>query len=92
MAGAGHVGVDAAVGAVGAAAHLGGPVHLDVVHHQVVHVQSLEVGVGFGVAQQLQQVLARLLGPAALGGAERLGLDGVGGTVTECRRYEDTVG
>ena len=41
VAGRAHVGVDAAVGAVGAPAHFGGLVHLDVLDHQGVHIQAL---------------------------------------------------
>ncbi len=37
-----HVGVDAAVGAVGASPHLGGLVDLDVLDDQRVHVQALK--------------------------------------------------
>lgn len=42
VAGGAHVGVDAAVGAVGAPPHLGGLVDLDVLDHQRVHVQTLK--------------------------------------------------
>jgi hypothetical protein len=58
--------IDAAVGTVGSAAHLGGALHLDVVDHQMVRVQSLVLGVALRVLQQLQQELSRLDGPATL--------------------------
>lgn len=42
MAGGAHVGVDAAVGTVGASPHLGGLVDLDVLNDQRVHIQTLK--------------------------------------------------
>jgi hypothetical protein len=60
VAGVAHVGVDAAVGAVGATALLGGLVDLDVFDDQVGRVESLGVGVGFGVLQQIEQELGGL--------------------------------
>ena len=62
------------MGAVRPAPHLGRAVHLDVLDHQVVGVEALEVGVALGVAEQVQQELGALLGPATLGGAVDLGL------------------
>lgn len=41
MAGRAHVGVDAAVGTVGASPHLGGLVDLDVLDDQRIHVKTL---------------------------------------------------
>lgn len=41
VAGGAHVGVDAAMGAVGASPHLGGLVHLDVLDDERVHIQTL---------------------------------------------------
>lgn len=41
VAGGAHVGVDPPVGSVGAPAHFGGLVHLDVLDHQRIHVQPL---------------------------------------------------
>lgn len=69
-----HVRVDASVSAVGAAAHVRGAVHLDVVDDQVVSVKALVLGVALGVLEQVQQELGGLLGPAALGRAVDLGL------------------
>lgn len=40
-------------------------VHLDVVDHQVLHVQSLRLSVGLQVVQEHQEELARRLGPSA---------------------------
>lgn len=48
MAGAGHVGVDAAVCAVGAAALLHGLVDLNVADEQRVNIKALHLGVGGG--------------------------------------------
>ena len=48
VTGTAHERVDSAVGTVRSAAHLGSPVHLDVVDHQTVHLQSLK-GEGRGV-------------------------------------------
>lgn len=41
VAGGAHVGVDASVGTVGTPAHLRGLVHLDMLNHQRVHIQTL---------------------------------------------------
>lgn len=62
--------------------------HLDVIDDQTVNVQTLVVGVRLGVAQQLQQELGRLLGPASLGGAPLLGLRASADTTVEAtERY-----
>ncbi len=42
MAGGAHVGVDASVRTVSTPAHLWGLVHLDVLNHQRVHIQTLQ--------------------------------------------------
>lgn len=44
------------------------------VNDQTVNIQTLVVSVRFGVAQQLEQELGRLLGPTTLGGAPLFGL------------------
>lgn len=67
-----HVRVDAAVGAVCAAALLGCLVHLDVLDEQGGGVEALGVGVGFGVLEQVEQVFCGLFGPAGAVGAEWL--------------------
>lgn len=41
VAGRAHVGVDAAVGAVGASPHLGGLVDLDVLYDKGIHIETL---------------------------------------------------
>lgn len=41
MAGGAHVGVDTSVGTVGTSAHFGGLVHLNMLNHQRVHIQTL---------------------------------------------------
>lgn len=66
MARVGHVGVDAAVGAVCASALLRGLVDLDVLNDQFRRVQSLGVGVRFGILQQSNQEFGGLDGPAGL--------------------------
>lgn len=70
VAGAGHVGVDATVGAVRAAALLHGLVHLDVADEQVVRVQALG----------LQQAWERCGG--SVGSGARRGQESAGGTVS----------
>jgi hypothetical protein len=62
------------VGPVGPPPHVRGTVDLDVLDDQVVGVQSLVLGVGLCVLQQVEKELARLGRPAALGGAVNLGL------------------
>ena len=67
-----HVRVDAAVGAVRAAALLGRLVHLDVLDEEVGGVEAFGVGIGFGVAEEVEDVLGGLFGPAGTVGAEGL--------------------
>ena len=74
VAGRRHVGVDPSVGPVGPPPHVRGTVDLDVLDDQVVGVQSLVLGVGLCVLQQVEKELAGLGRPAALGGAVNLGL------------------
>ena len=56
---------NATVSTVGATSHHGSVVHLDVVDHQVLHVQSLRLAVRLQVVQEHQEELARRLGPSA---------------------------
>lgn len=72
MAWLGHVCVDATVGTVSAAALLGCLVHLDVLDEESRGVEALCVGVGFGVLEEVEEVLGGLLGPAGTVSAERL--------------------
>ena len=74
VGGVGHVGVDTAVSAVGSSALLGGTVHLDVVNVQGLGVKALNLGVRLGVLEEVNNELARLLGPTSLGGAVVLAL------------------
>lgn len=60
------------MGAVGAAALLGGLVDLDVLDNEVAGVKALGVGVGLGVLEQTQEELGRLDGPAGARDAELL--------------------
>jgi hypothetical protein len=64
VARAGHIRVDATVGTVCAAALLGCLVDLDVLDDEVGGVEALGVGVGFGVVEEIKNVLGGLLGPA----------------------------
>lgn len=54
------------MGTVGAAAHLGGLVDLDVDNLEGVEVELLGGGVGLSVGEEVEEVLAGLLGPADL--------------------------
>lgn len=51
-----------------------GAVHLNVIDNQTIGIQSLVVSVRLGIAQQLQEKLGGLLGPATLCGLPLLGL------------------
>lgn len=68
VAGRAHVGVDAAVGAVGAAVLLGGLVDLDVLDDGLFDIKTLGQGVALGILEQGEQELGALLGPATLSG------------------------
>lgn len=72
VAGVGHVRVDATVSAVSAAALLGGLVDLDVLDNEVGGVESLGVGVGLGVLEEIEEEFGGLDGVAGLGDAEVL--------------------
>ena len=71
-----HVGIDAAVGTVGAAALLGGLVDLDVLDDQVVSVEAFGIGVRFGVLQQVEKEVGGLDGVAGAVVAECFACDG----------------
>lgn len=62
-----------AVRPVGASATLGSLVDLDALDDQVAGVETLGVGVGFGVLEQVEDVLDGLDGPAGLGHTVNLG-------------------
>jgi hypothetical protein len=76
VAGVGHIGVDTTVGAVCAAALLGGLVDLDVLDDQVASVETLGIGVGLGVLEETEEELGGLDGPAGTGDTELLALRG----------------
>ena len=57
----------ATVGAVGAAALLGGLVDLNVLDNQVAGVETLSIGVGLGVLEETEKELGGLGGPAGTG-------------------------
>merc|ERR1719313_519181 len=69
-----HVRVDPPVRPVGAPTALLSPVHLHVPNRQVVGVEVLELSVGLGVAEKVEDDLAGLHRPAPLGRLEGLGL------------------
>lgn len=62
----------ATVGAVCAAALLGGLVDLDVLDNEVASVKTLGVGVGLGVLEETEEELGGLGGPAGTGDTELL--------------------
>ena len=64
---AGHVRVDATVGTVGAAAHVGGVVDLDVLDHHFLDLEAAVLGVGHGVLEQVNEHAGGFFGPATLG-------------------------
>lgn len=55
------------MGAVGAAALLGGLVDLNVLDNQVTGVETLSIGVGLGVLEETEKELGGLGGPAGTG-------------------------
>lgn len=83
MAGRAEVGIDATMGTVGAATHLGGLVDLDVLDNNLLQVETLGVGVAFGILEESQQELGALLGPASLGDTPNVGLGATADTATE---------
>lgn len=78
VAGVGHEGVDTTVGAVQAAADLGGGVDLDVADVQEISVQILAGSVDLSVLEEIQEELAGLLGPAGERAGHVLVLLGLG--------------
>jgi hypothetical protein len=66
----GHVWVDTTVGTVCSAALLGSLVDLDVLDNQVGGVETLGVGVGFGILEQADQEFGGLDWVAGLVGTE----------------------
>lgn len=60
------------VGTVSAAAALGSLVNLDALDDQVAGVETLGVGVGLGVLEEVEDVLGGLDGPASLADTELL--------------------
>ena len=76
VGGLGHVGADATVGPVGAAASAGGAVALDVRDDEVLPVHRLGLGVGLGVLDEVEDDLGGLNGPPAgvSGGVDLLSL------------------
>ena len=59
-----HVRVDTTVGTVCAAALLGGLVDLDMLDDKFGGIETLGVGIGFGVLEETDQELGGLDGPA----------------------------
>lgn len=55
------------MGTVSSSALLGGLVDLDVLDNQVASVETLGVGVGLGVLQELKEELGGLDGPSGTG-------------------------
>ncbi len=80
--GRGLEGVDAAVSAVHAAAHLGGSVDLNVRDNEGGGVDGLGIGVGLGVAEEGEEVLAHLDGPTTHVSAVLLSLSVAAETTT----------
>ena len=72
MAWVGHVGVDATMGAICSAALLWCLVDLDVLDDQVGSVETLGVGICFGVLEQAQKELGGLDGVTGFGDAKLL--------------------
>lgn len=70
MARIAHVRINAAVGAVRASPLLRGLVDLDVFDDEVVGVEPLGVGVGFGVFEQVEEELGGFHGVSGAGDAE----------------------
>lgn len=60
------------VGTVCSSTLLGGLVDLDVLDDQVSGIQSLGIGVGLGVLEQIEEELGRLDGPSCAGDTELL--------------------
>lgn len=60
------------VSTVGPSPLLGSLVHLDVLDDEVAGVETLDIGVGLGVLQEVEEVLGRLDGPAGHGDTELL--------------------
>lgn len=77
-----HVGVDTTVGTVCPSALLGGLVDLDVLDNQSTSVETLGIGVGLSVLEEVEDVLGGLDGPAGSGDTELLALSSAAGTAS----------
>lgn len=82
VAGVGHVGVDTTVSTVGAAAALGSLVDLDVLDNEVAGVETLGVGVGLSVLQEVEKELGGLDGPTSLADTPLLALSAATGAAS----------
>ena len=61
-----HVRIDPTVGSVSSPSHLGSSVHLNVVNHQMISIETLVLSIGFSILQEVKQELGRLDGPPTL--------------------------
>jgi len=70
----GHVWVDTTVSTVCASSLLWCLVDLDVGNNKVGGIETLNIGVGYGILEETEQELGGLLWPTSLGGTELLSL------------------
>merc|ERR1712141_645924 len=49
-----HVRIDSSVSSIRSTSHVGGTVHLDMINYKGVHVQTLDVRIGFCILEKLQ--------------------------------------
>lgn len=62
-----HVRIDTSMSTVSTPTVLRGSVHLDVGEYERLRVDAVELGIAFGVLEEVEQKVTGLLGPSAVG-------------------------
>merc|ERR1719411_303049 len=69
-----HVWIDTTMSPISSSAHFRCAVHLNMIDDQMIGIQTLVFGIGFGVFQQVQQEFGGFLRPSTLGSSMNFGL------------------
>merc|ERR1712003_539942 len=69
--------------------HVWCTVHLNMIDHKRIHIQSLHIGIRLCVLQQLEQEFSRLDGPSSLGASMGFGLSFAANSSIEASKRDD---